>query len=67
MKIDNKFSLGEIVYLVTDNDQLKRIVTAIIVCNNNALLYELSCGKDASKHYDYEISSDVDMLMKTSN
>ena len=61
MIIENKFELGEILYLKTDVDQLCRICTAIIVCPDNSFLYELTCGTQASKHYDFEISQEKNL------
>lgn len=56
MVIDNKYTFGDILYLVTDQDQLPRMVTAIIACPAGDILYELSCGTLSSKHYDFELS-----------
>jgi len=55
MVIDNKFEIGDIVYLSTDEEQLMRLVTSINISNND-LLYQLSCGSNNSNHYDFEIS-----------
>jgi hypothetical protein len=55
MRIDNEYDLGEKAFLITDEDQLERMVTAIIV-KPGSLLYELSCGEDCSDHYGIEIS-----------
>lgn len=59
--IDNKYELGETLYLVTDRDQLKRIVTAIVVCPDSSFLYEVINGTIASKHYDFELSREKDL------
>ncbi len=56
MIIDNKYELGEIVYLKTDVDQVPRIVTAVVACPDDSILYELACGTTCSKHYDFEIT-----------
>lgn len=61
MIIDNKFGHGDIVYLITDPEQLARVVTAITVCVNNCLIYELSCGAATSRHYDFEMSLDKNL------
>jgi len=55
MMIENKFNIGEKVYLETEPDQIERIITGILVDSNN-LLYRLSAGTIISFHYDYEIS-----------
>jgi hypothetical protein len=65
MIIDNKFDLKQFVYIKTDIDQLKRIVTAIIVCPDNSYLYECTLGVSSSKHYDFELSTEPDMALKT--
>lgn len=65
MIIDNKFDLKEFVYIKTDPDQLKRIITAIIVCPDNSYLYECTLGAAATKHYDFELATEPDMSLKT--
>jgi hypothetical protein len=64
MVIDNAYELGQIVYLVTDSDQKRRVVTQIRVANN-CLTYQLSCGTYDSCHYECEISTEVNVLAKT--
>ena len=61
MKIDNKFNLEDIVFLITDTEQKARIVTAIQV-SKNSLIYRLACGVNESWHYDYEIATDKNFL-----
>ena len=61
MLIDNKYNIGDTVYLVTDNEQLLRIVTCLYVRENN-ILYELSCGTYTSTHYSYEMSNEKNIL-----
>jgi len=56
MNIDNKFEIEEVVFLITDNEQSLRIVTAIQV-SKRQLLYRLVCGTSESWHYEFEISS----------
>jgi len=64
MVIDNKFDLEQEVYLKTDSDQLKRIVTAISVHPNKQIIYSLTCCTDCSDHYDFEISDEENTLTK---
>lgn len=64
MVIDNKFSLNQIVYLITDSEQKRRIVTRIMI-SPNSISYQLSCGAGCSDHYECEISEEVDVLAKT--
>jgi len=61
MNINNKFNFGEVVYLTTDPEQYRRIVTQIIV-TPSGLLYSLSCGMAISEHFDFEISRDKDVV-----
>jgi hypothetical protein len=60
---DISFEIGSGVYLKTDKDQSKRIVTAIAI-KPTGVTYELSYGTMTSWHYDFEISSDVDVVAK---
>lgn len=62
MIIDNVFSLKQVVYLKTDKDQSPRLVTAVMVCADGGILYELTCCTGSSKHYDFEISEEKDVL-----
>jgi hypothetical protein len=64
MIIENKFELQQTVYLKTDPDQKARVVTRIIV-NPSGLSYELYCGTGGSWHYDFEISTEKDVLKAT--
>ena len=57
MVIENKFNIGQTVYLVTDQDQKPRIILSIAV-NKYDLIYEMTSGTDTSRHYDFEISEE---------
>jgi len=63
MIIDNKFNITDKVYLKTDPDQLERIVTRLMVSPSN-VSYELTSGTNTSWHYDFEITEDVNVLIK---
>lgn len=65
MVLDNKFEIGDVVYLHTDIDQLERIVTSLWI-KQGSILYALNCGTVESWHYDFEITVEKDVL-KTSN
>lgn len=62
MVINNKFEIRQSVFLVTDLEQVKRLVTSIII-TNNGIMYQLSCGDMYSSHYDFEISESKDVTM----
>ena len=63
-----KFTLGEIVYLKTDGEQLKRIITCIQFSGGSmedkVVSYELSQGDTNSEHYDSEITKEINELEK---
>ncbi len=61
INIDNKFDIGQIVYLKTDPEQSARIVTAITI-SQTSLLYNLSLSSNDSRHYDFEISEEANVL-----
>lgn len=65
MVVDNKFSHGQIVFLVCDPEQSRRLVTAIKLLPDNCILYELSTGSGLSYHYDFEISEAILFLLTT--
>lgn len=60
------FDIGDYVYLKTDIDQHKRIVTGYTV-RFNEVTYLISLGEDESTHYELEISHDIDVLLKAMN
>lgn len=66
MRIRTKFDIGQILFLKTDSDQLRRMVTSITL-NPGNIVYGLSCGTGHSKHYEIELSAEADVLIKTDN
>ena len=62
--IDNKFEIGETVYLVTDKEQIPRMVTAFIV-DKGTTLYEVINTTTTSRHYDFELSNEINVLLQT--
>lgn len=60
-----KFHIGQTVYLKTDIDQRKRIVTGYRV-RPNLIVYYLAFGMDESEHFEIEISNTEDIILKTS-
>ena len=63
MIVDNKYNIGDIVFLKTDNDQAERLVTAIQV-NPNGLIYRLVKDTTETWHYDFEISREKNFVLK---
>lgn len=56
MKIDTKFNIGEIVFLITDEDQKARMVVSLKIYDKG-ILYCLACGTEETYHYEMEIAS----------
>jgi hypothetical protein len=67
MKINNEFSIGDVVYLKTDTDQKPRLVTAIKVISGNVVLYEVTQATYVTGHYDYELSYSKDYSLTSIN
>jgi hypothetical protein len=59
-----KYKLGQTVYLITDVEQLPRMVTGITL-RPNTILYSLSLSVNETTHYEMEISSERDILKAT--
>lgn len=66
MLVDNKFSHGDVVYLKTDKDQNPRIVYCFRVYQNE-VLYDVACGTSMSTHYEFELSTEINVLLNTTN
>ena len=62
MVIDNKYEIGDIVYIVTDEDQKKRMVTSIVIYKAGEIVYKIVCGTNYSEHYDFELSDKKNIL-----
>lgn len=56
MTINNKFKLGEVVYLRTDPDQFSRIIVAIQITVDGGMLYKLAIGMNEQWHFEVEIT-----------
>jgi hypothetical protein len=65
IRIDNTFEFGDIVYLKTDTEQLPRIVIGIKMSAGGGILYELSQDCAYDYHYEIEISTEPNILIKT--
>jgi len=61
MIIDNKFEIGDTVYLVTDPNQEKRIVFKFLVYRTE-IVYCIVFGIEISEHYDFELSSEKNLI-----
>lgn len=61
MVIDNEFNLKDIVYLITDSEQLPRFVCEIQIYDGG-IMYRLCNGAQTSSHYTYEISKEKNII-----
>lgn len=52
-----EFQIGQVVYLVTDPEQLERMVYSYTI-NNREVIYNLTQGTTTSGHFNFEISTD---------
>lgn len=64
--INNRFEIGQIVYLTTDKEQLPRLITGIKVCKEGELLYEIMQSTLQSLHYEFELSAEKNIELITS-
>ena len=51
---ETKYDIQDVVYLVTDQDQLQRIVTGIWI-RPTGLMYEVSCAGTLVYAYEFEL------------
>lgn len=63
MIIENKFSIGETVYLKNDVMQEARIVLVVMVMINNVITYRLGQSSFQSEHYEFEITAEKDLKL----
>jgi hypothetical protein len=61
MLIDNKFEIGQTVYLKTDLNQLPRFVTSISI-RQGRIIYAVTNATTESWHDDFEISSEKNLV-----
>jgi hypothetical protein len=66
MVIDNKYDLGDTVFIKTDKEQLERIVTGILVCPIG-VKYLVACGVTDNWMYELEITTDKNIVLATTN
>ena len=57
MKIENDFSIEDIVYLKHDVEQKPRMIYAITITKTE-IMYELISGTEISTHYGFELSNE---------
>lgn len=62
--MNNKFKNGELIYLITDPYQFKRMITGIKFNLGGSIMYDVSIGSETSVHYEQEISLEVNNSLK---
>lgn len=67
LNVTVEYIYSDIVYLKTDPQQLPRMVTAIKLCADGGILYQLTAGTVYSDHYGIELSSEKDVLITSTN
>lgn len=62
MVIENMFDIGQEIYLKTDPNQDKRLVCQIAVLPMG-LLYKVCMGTISSDHYEFEMSTEKQLII----
>lgn len=61
MIFESEYELGQLVYLITDDEQKERMITGVKF-NLNGIIYTLQKGTEESFHFEKEISAEKDIL-----
>lgn len=62
--LESKYDIGDFVYIITDEEQKRRQITGINF-RSTGVVYEVFFGIQRSEHYDFEISDQPDVVLKT--
>ena len=62
MILDNKFNIGDTIYVITDQEQLPRIVTQLEITRSE-IVYVCYQSTNVSRHYDFEMSKEKTLVM----
>lgn len=63
MVIENKYEIGQIVFLITDEEQCARLITGITIAPRG-LTYRLCYGVTETWHYEMEISDEKSLVTR---
>ena len=63
MTINNKFDIGDHVYIITDKEQDMGIITGILI-NPRDVIYFVSRDNDLGRFYDFELSKDENKILR---
>lgn len=64
MKFESIYTIGNIVYLKTDREQLERIITAVCF-RSTGIIYNIANGTTDTWHYECEVSDIRDIVKAT--
>ena len=64
---ENKYQLGDKVFLRTDIKQFARMITGIRFISGGSILYDIVIDTESSCHHESELSSERDVILATSN
>ena len=64
MKINNKYNIGDTVYIQTDINQKPNIIIAINVYSDDYHTYKLNSTDSCNDYRDYEILKEKNQLLK---
>ena len=67
MTIQNKFKIGDVVYINSDINQTPQTIIAITVYSDEYHTYKLNSKEDGADYRDYEISYEKNVLLKIEN
>lgn len=67
MKINNKFNIGDTVYIKTDVNQTPNIIIAMTIYSDSYHTYKLNSMDNCSDYRDFEISPEKNLLLKIEN
>lgn len=63
MTINNKFDIGDHVYVITDKEQDMGIITSILI-NPRDIVYFVSRDRDEGRFFDFELSKDENKILR---
>lgn len=66
MVIDNLYKIGDIVYVITDQEQIARVVTGIEI-RPGSVAYLVSYISSEHRYYEFEISVEKNIMITTTN
>lgn len=63
MTIKNKFDIGQEIYLVTDPEQHRRLITSFMIYPGISIVYNVSWCGEVTEHYDFELNAEKQLQL----